>query len=202
MARVGDWVLERTCYSASTWLEHLLSPITLGVNVSPQQFNNGAIVEQIKRLAKQNWLDPTMLELELSHRNLLYLIDHYRASIFELKDLGVRLALDNLGVELIDADTLLRCPADTLKIDRSIVARVAHDPNAKILAEQICLLADKFNLRSVAVGVEEEEQRITLIEIGCTDAQGYLMAQPLELDEFQKYFTDHIHREKTLYVNR
>ena len=184
MARVGDWVIERACNEATTWFEHLLNPIVLAINVSPQQFDRNVINRQIERLTAERWLDPTMLELELTHDQLLYLVDHHRSSLYALRDMGVRFALDRLGADLIHAEKLLRCPADTLKMDRSLIAR-AGDPTADALISEICQLANRFNLRSVAVGVEQEYQLERLKSLGCSDVQGYLLSKPVPLAEFR-----------------
>ncbi len=187
MARVGDWVLERACCESATWLEHLITPILLGINVSPQQFVNGAIVNQIERLSRDQWLDPSILELELSHDNLLHLVDRHRAELFKLRDMGVRVAIDNLGTGVVDTNKLLRCPADTLKIDRALIHQIEDDGDARTLVEQICQVGERFRLRIVAVGVETEGQRAMLEHMGCTDAQGYLLSNPVPLKEFQKF---------------
>jgi EAL domain-containing protein (putative c-di-GMP-specific phosphodiesterase class I)/GGDEF domain-containing protein len=184
MARIGDWVLERACREASTWFEHLLDPLILAVNVSPQQFHNDAILNQIRRFSAERWLDPSMLELELSHENMLYLVDDYRDQLYTLRDLGVRFAMDNLGNSLIDANKLLRCPADTLKIDRSLIAALCKDKQAADLVKQICQLGARFNLRVVAVGVETDEQLTRLVDYGCSDVQGYLLSAPVPLEDF------------------
>ena len=191
MARVGDWVLERASSESTTWLEHLVSPIWMGVNISPQQFVNDALNKQINRLAKEQWLDPAILELEMSHANLLHVVDQHRTALFELRDMGVRIAIDNLGTSVVDANKLLRCPADTLKIDRSLIASIEQDSGARQLTEQICRVADRFTLRTVAVGVETDEQRSILQDMGCTDAQGFLFAEPIPLPQFRSYLTEH-----------
>ncbi len=195
MARVGDWVLERVGMETTTWFEPFIAPIVVGINTSVQQFNNGAILEQIRRLSANNWLDPSVLELELSHTALLQVIDEHRKVVFALKDLGVRFAIDNLGQDLVDAELLLRCPADTLKIDRSVVGKLANDDlTATMLAEQICQLAAKFKLRCVAVGVEQERQRRALEHMGCSEAQGFLFAEPVSLKEFRALLTNSLTR--------
>ncbi len=186
MARIGDWVLERACAEAATWLEHLIEPMILGINVSPQQFHNGALLERIARYRAERWFDPAMLELELPQESLLTLVDDYRAQLYRLRDWGVRFALDNLGRGLIDAAKLLRCPADTLKIDRTLVARMDEDPAAAELISQICRLGARFQLRVVAVGVERESQLATLAALGCTDVQGYLFSPPVSPERFRR----------------
>jgi EAL domain-containing protein (putative c-di-GMP-specific phosphodiesterase class I)/GGDEF domain-containing protein len=195
MARIGDWVLEHACRAASTWLEHLVTPVLLGINVSAQQFKNDTIKQQIRRLQRERWLDPSVLELELSHTNLLHLVDQHRTTLYELRDAGVRIAIDNVGAGIVDTDKLLRCPADTLKIDRSVISVLETDQDAQRLVAQIAELGQRFELRIVAVGVENEAQRAILEACGCTDAQGYLFAEPVPLEDFAAFLREHGERE-------
>lgn len=197
MARIGDWVIEKTCREASTWFENLLQPIILAINVSPQQFEKGVINQQIERLTSDRWLNPAMLELELSHEHLLYLVDNQRTNLYKLRDLGVRFAIDGLGSGLIEADKLLRCPADTLKLDRSLIARIDVDSAATALAAELCQLSQRFNLRTVGVGVETESQLKVLREIGCSEVQGYLLSMPAPLEGFQSYLARRFNASKT-----
>lgn len=185
MARIGDWVLDRACQQACTWFEHLVEPLVLGINVSPQQFHRAAIVERIGRYRAESWFDPAMLELELPQDAMLTLVDDYRPQLYKLRDWGVRFAMDNLGGSLIDAAKLLRCPADTLKIDRSLISRMEQDREASELTAHICQLGQRFELRVVAVGVEHQAQLDALAGFGCTDVQGYLLSPPVSLDQFR-----------------
>ena len=193
MARIGDWVLDRACKEASTWFEHLLEPLVLGINVSPQQFHKGTIVEQIGRYRTESWFDPAMLELELAQEAMLNLVDDHRAELYRLRDWGVRFALDKLGSSLIDAAKLLRCPADTLKLDRTLIGRMEEDRQARELVAQICQLGKRFELRVVAVGVERAAQLTTLERFGCTDVQGYLFSPPVSLARFREMLTRELH---------
>ncbi|MEM9622044.1 MAG: EAL domain-containing protein [Pseudomonadota bacterium] len=190
MARVGDWVLERAACEATTWLEHLLEPIHLGINVSPQQFHNDAILQQVTRLANDRWLDPGILELELSHENLLQVVQDHRATLYQLRDLGVRIAIDNLGTRVVDTNSLLRCPADTLKLDRSMIAGLTDNPDSQRLVTQICQMANKYSLRVVAVGVESNADKLLLQELGCSVMQGFLISAPVPLERFQNFLID------------
>jgi EAL domain-containing protein (putative c-di-GMP-specific phosphodiesterase class I)/GGDEF domain-containing protein len=193
MARIGDWVLDQACREAATWFEHLLEPLVLGINVSPQQFHNAAIVERISRYRAESWFDPAMLELELPQDAMLTLVDDYRAQLYRLRDWGVRFALDNLGSSLIDASKLLRCPADTLKIDRALICRMEEDREARELVAQICQLGQRFELRVVAVGVERPGQLTALEGFGCTDVQGYLFSPPVSLAQFRGMLEQELH---------
>ncbi len=182
--RVGDWVLEQAGRHASTWFEQRLTSFHLGVNVSAQQFFDGSLSRRIRALQEQKWLDPTMLELELSQAALASVLDNARDEVYILKDLGVRLCLDQLGGSLIDTSDLLRMPVDTLKIDRSVVGNIGTSPAATALADQVIKLANRYDLRLVAVGVETEMQRDSLQALGCQVAQGYFYSHPQSPAEF------------------
>jgi len=158
----------------------------LCVNVSPQQFVNQAITRQIDRLRSERWLDPAMLELELPQEAMLQLVDEHRDQLYRLRDWGVRFAIDNLGTELINFDRLLRCPADTLKIDRTLTAKVAEHPASRDLIREIAAIGERFQLRVVAVGVEAPAQMETLSALGEMDIQGYLLSPPVPISEFHQ----------------
>jgi EAL domain-containing protein (putative c-di-GMP-specific phosphodiesterase class I) len=127
-----------------------------------------------------------MLELELSLANMMLLVDEHRDQLYRLRDCGVRFAIDNLGTELINFDRLLRCPADTLKIDRQLVARVVDHPSSRDLVSEIIGIGDRFQLRVVAVGVETPEQLSTVRKLGDVDIQGYLLSPPVPISEFHQ----------------
>jgi EAL domain-containing protein (putative c-di-GMP-specific phosphodiesterase class I)/GGDEF domain-containing protein len=186
ITRIGDWVLEEASNAATNWLEHLIRPLLLCVNVSPQQFVNRAITRQIERLRGERWLDPAMLELELSQENMLLLVDEHREQLYALRDWGVRFAIDNVGTELIDFDRLLRCPADTLKIDRSLTSKVTTHPASRDLISEIVGIGERFQLRVVAVGVETQDQVEALNRLGDMDLQGFLLSPPVPIDEFHQ----------------
>ncbi|XOV82556.1 MAG: bifunctional diguanylate cyclase/phosphodiesterase [bacterium] len=197
MNRMGDWVLKQICQNLWQWRSAGAGRLLIGINVSPQQFNKGAIARLLETLLKEHDIDASQLELELSHENLLHVVDQHRRTLFHLRDLGIRVAIDNLGVGVVDAKKLLRCPADTLKIDRTLLAKVEHQDIVRTLVAQICQIADRFDLRCVAVGVESDAQRILLENLGCSDAQGFLFSEPVALPKFSGYLADQALTKKT-----
>ncbi len=190
ITRIGDWVLEKASAAASNWLEHLIHPLYLCVNISPHQFVNGAITRQIERLKRERWLDPAMLELELSLENMVFLVDEHRDQLYRLRDWGVRFAIDNLGTDLIDFDRLLRCPADTLKVDRRLVQRITSHAASRDLIREIANIGQRFQLRVVAVGVETPEQHQALRQAGEMDLQGFLLSPPVPMGEFHRLLSE------------
>ena len=185
MTRIGDWVLDAVATTSRTWLETRLDPIFISVNVSASQFKGDSLQQRILRLIRKDWLDATHLELELQAPALERLLHDDRQLVFALKDMGVRLALDNVGASPIDPARLLRLPVDTIKFDRRLVAGLTTDANAERLVDKLIQLAERYRLRTVAVGVEQEAQLDRLITLGCQEAQGYLLAEPLPVDAFE-----------------
>ena len=104
--------------------------------------------------------------------------------------MGVRIAIDNIGHGVVDTQKLLRCPADTLKIDRRLIAQMHSSAAALSLVEHICRLGTRFNLRVIAVGVETEEQRSQLEQLGCSEGQGFLFSPPVPMEQFQSYLQE------------
>ncbi|MBM4204872.1 MAG: DEAD/DEAH box helicase [Gammaproteobacteria bacterium] len=92
---------------------------------------------------------------------------------------------------------LLRCPADTLKLDRTLVARLGTDRSALELASELCNLGRRFNLRTVGVGVETEAQLNALLQAGCNEVQGYLLSMPVPLEDFQSFLRQRFLQSKT-----
>ena len=190
MVRIGDWVLREAVRTQRDW-PNTVRPLTLSVNTAPAQFQQDLLFEQIRRLHTELGLAPHRLELELNHKNLLYVIDHHRNTLYRLRDLGVRIAIDNLGAHLIEPDTLLRCPADTLKIDRQLIAHIEQTPAAAVVVEQLAELGRRFRLKTVAVGVESAAQLEQVKQRGCSHAQGFYLYPPLSAADFRAVLYQH-----------
>lgn len=184
IGRVGDWVLDTTGRQAATWFEQRMANFTVGVNVSAQQFVDSSLSQRIKLLQREAWLNPSMIELELTQAALATVLDGARDEVYRLKDLGVRICLDQLGAGLIDTDDLLRMPVDSLKIDRSVINKLGDSPAANAFADQVIRLCERFELRCIAVGVETTAQRDVLEALGCQIAQGYLYSRPETTSQF------------------
>jgi EAL domain-containing protein (putative c-di-GMP-specific phosphodiesterase class I) len=121
--------------------------------------------------------------LEITESMITYDDEATLARLRELKALGVRLAIDDFGTGYSSLSYLQRLPVDVLKIDKAFVDRVAWGGNDGALARTIIALGDTLALRTVAEGIEDEQQRAVLRKLGCEFGQGYLFAQPLTAAE-------------------
>ena len=175
---IGNWVLRRACRQAETWRASGQA-IKVSVNVSLAQFERSGFADTVLTILKEEGLPPELLQLEITESLAMNDPTYTAKTIGPLRDVGVSFALDDFGTGYSSLSILSSLPIDSLKIDRSFIARAAHDPNARIIVETILAMAKSLNHRTVAEGIEEPSQADFVSARGCTLVQGYLYSRPL-----------------------
>jgi EAL domain-containing protein (putative c-di-GMP-specific phosphodiesterase class I) len=137
------------------------------------------------------------LEIEITESALMSDPARAIATLEELQELGIQIAMDDFGTGYSSLGQLKRLPLHRLKIDKSFVQDVPKDPNEVVIVEAILGLARQLNRIVVAEGVETESQLAFLRERGCDEAQGYLIAKPIPAAEFRTFLkgTNFLRRE-------
>lgn len=186
---IGWWVFEQACHQARVWQTKYPTdpPLTVSVNLSTKQFFHTDLVQEITRILGESGLEPASLELELTESLMMQeaeSVDKLR----QLKDLGVKLAIDDFGMGYSSFAYLKRFPFDTLKIDRSFVAKLGRDPEATAIVRAIVTLAKTLHLGVVGEGIETKEQLNRLRALGCDLGQGFYFAKPLPSDAMDSLF--------------
>ena len=133
-----------------------------------------------------NRIHAHQVELEITERVLVNDENTTNDNIKALSELGIRLSVDDFGTGYSSLGYLQRYPLHTLKIDRSFVAGIQDNENAYRLVETIFILAQGLGMDIVAEGIETEEQRELLLQIGCKQAQGFLMSIPVAIEEIKQ----------------
>ena len=178
IAGIGEWVLREACrWGTFIGAEH---GVQVAVNLSSRQFNDPELIELVRRVLADSGLPPRLLMLEITETTAMHQTDVAASTLQKLKALGVSLAIDNFGTGYSSLASLRRFALDRLKIDRSFVAGLPADENAKALAGGIIGLARALGLQVVAVGVETAAQRDLLAALGCDLAQGTLTGKPVD----------------------
>jgi diguanylate cyclase (GGDEF)-like protein len=177
---IGQWVIETACSQKDILTRDLI----LSVNVSARQFRQTDFVGQVKSAIQRHAINPKLLKLELTESMLLENIDDIISSMNALNKIGVRFSLDDFGTGYSSLQYLKQLPLDQLKIDRSFVRDLVGDHSDKAIVRTIIAMARSLNLDVIAEGVETEEQRILLIDKGCTNFQGYLFGKPVPIEQF------------------
>lgn len=187
---IGRWVLRQACTDAANWYQRLGEKAPcINVNLSYRQLQNPDIIKELSEILFDTQLPPSRLTLELTES--IWADDATQAAntLNVMKDLGVQLAIDDFGTGYSSLSYLRQFPFDELKIDRRFIGTLtdtstgSNDPS---LVQAIIDLGRLFNLKTVAEGVENEEQVEILRTLGCELAQGYFFAVPSSAEQFEE----------------
>jgi EAL domain-containing protein (putative c-di-GMP-specific phosphodiesterase class I) len=177
---MGRWVLSEACEQAARWnSEHDGRPLCVSVNVSARQITEPGLPEAVSAALAASGLDPDCLLLEMTESLLIEPGGETLAALERIRRLGVRLSMDDFGTGWSSLSYLKRFPVEELKIDRAFVTDVAASAEDCELVSAIVAMAHALGFAVVAEGVETEEQLQTLLELGVTQAQGYLFSPPV-----------------------
>jgi EAL domain-containing protein (putative c-di-GMP-specific phosphodiesterase class I) len=188
---IGAWVLREACRQGAHWQrgESNGGPaVTVAVNLSAVQFRRGNLEQTVAEALADSGLKPERLELELTESILIAGTDSTLQTLHHLKELGVKLSIDDFGTGYSSLSYLKRFPLDKVKIDQSFVRNLATDPENRAIVRAIVQMADSFQLRTIAEGVEDQATLEELRGLGCAEAQGYYFARPLPPAELAIHF--------------
>ncbi|NTV10101.1 MAG: EAL domain-containing protein [Zoogloea sp.] len=176
---IGSWVLENACRQWTEWSTAGCAVPRVAVNVSVRQLRHPDFVEHLLDILEQTGCPPSALELELTEGTLSEDTERTFAVLSGLREHGIRIAIDDFGTGYSSLSYLSRYPVDVVKIDRSFIAGLEHDPGARSVVQAIILLAHGLQMITVAEGVETPGQDQHLAALGCDCVQGFLFAQPV-----------------------
>jgi diguanylate cyclase (GGDEF)-like protein/PAS domain S-box-containing protein len=175
---LGEWVLEEACGQAARWQAKGLPPVRVAVNVSALQFSQSDFPATIERVLKKHKLDPRWLELEITETLLMKNTLDAAAKLEKIRAKGVSIALDDFGTGYSSLAYLQWLPIDTLKIDRSFIRDIdLNSEGSDAVVRAIMSLGHGLKMKVVAEGVETDQQRQFLWNIGCNAMQGYLFGE-------------------------
>jgi diguanylate cyclase (GGDEF)-like protein len=183
---LGAWVLHAACQQAAAWAEsEEFADIGIAVNISPRHFRQPDFVRSTLETLRRTGANPRNIEIELTESTFISDVEETIAHMSELKARGIRFSVDDFGVGYSSLSYLQRLPLDKLKIDISFIRRILIDPSSSAIAQAIISLGRALRIDVIAEGVESEEQRNYLAQLGCHSYQGFLISQPLPILQFQ-----------------
>jgi EAL domain-containing protein (putative c-di-GMP-specific phosphodiesterase class I) len=165
------------------WQKHGLPPIRVAVNLSPRQFVDQDLLNEIRNALGESGMPPGLLELEITESMVMQDLARTVRLLQEIKNLGIMLSIDDFGTGYSSMAMVKELPIDALKIDRSFVREIDRDAEGKAIINAIIALGRALDLIVVAEGVETKEQEAFLREQKCDEEQGYLISIPLPADE-------------------
>jgi EAL domain-containing protein (putative c-di-GMP-specific phosphodiesterase class I) len=173
---IGRWILEQACSRAAAWN---VAGHTVGISVpvTPTQLNREGFATDVRRALQQSGIDPTLLTLQIDEHTVMQDVAAAAYRLAEIKQLGVRIAIDDFGSAYANHSDLQRLPLDFLKVDRGELAASDDEDYRSWLLEAILVLGRDLSLTVIAKGIENEEQMSTLHAMGCAMAQGPFMGE-------------------------
>ena len=177
---IGRWVLEHSLRQLEQWNEELVRdmPLRLFVNLSAPELADPSLFDAVADAVEQTRINPKQLAVDVSDAALIDVRGAAWHSVAALRELGVAIVLDRFGTPLSSLTHLERLPIDMVKLDRGCVARLPDDARDRGTVKVVAGVAEARGLTTIACGVETERQVEALAALGCTEAQGFLFAEP------------------------
>jgi diguanylate cyclase (GGDEF)-like protein len=176
---IGAWVLDEACRQAARWHAHG-HRIGVSVNVAARQLDTDELVGHVRGALADSGLEAAALTLEVTESTLMRDPEAAIGRLHALKDLGVRIAIDDFGSGYTSLAYLREFPADALKIDRSFVSEIAASDHSTTLIHTLVQLGHTLEIETLAEGIEDRAQLASLQREHCDQGQGFLFSRPLE----------------------
>jgi len=176
---IGRWVLNEACAQAMAWQRRGLLPLSMAVNLSPRQFVDEHLLQDVDEALAASGMSPVLLQLEVTESMMMRNVGRALKVLDAIQSRGIRLAIDDFGTGYSSMSLMKHFPIDTIKIDRSFVRDLPHDSEDQAIAQAIISMGKALGMTVVAEGVENVEQEAFLRAHGCDEMQGFLIAKPL-----------------------
>jgi diguanylate cyclase (GGDEF)-like protein len=172
-------VMHTACAQMRLWHDEGLGWISTAINISAYQFSKGDLAKEIVEVLAIHGVPPYALEIELTETLMMDNLESATQTINELKNIGVKISIDDFGTGHSSLGSLMRFPADYLKIDRSFIQNSHVEGQSTAIIRTIIALAKNYRMQVIAEGVETAAQHEMLRQLDCNMAQGYLYSKPI-----------------------
>lgn len=179
------YVLLQAIIQCRSWLDNGIE-VSIAVNISPYNLMDPELVDSLSAQLKFYDVPAALIEIELTESASMVNIEKTQEIFSQLKELGVKLSIDDFGTGMSSLAYIKQLDVDYIKIDRSFITDVATDTRDEAVITSLLVLCQKLNKSTIAEGVETIEQANKLMNLGCNLAQGYLYSKPLPVEEITK----------------
>ncbi|WP_375749731.1 putative bifunctional diguanylate cyclase/phosphodiesterase [Vibrio sp. HN007] len=182
---IDYWVLDASLKQLANWIEQYDFSGIIAINFSSWQLKNPDFVQQVEKLINKHQVPAKCIELEITETCFVPGESKNLNVLHDLRKLGIKLSLDDFGTGYTAFSQLVDYPVDTLKIDRMFINEISLDrPDSRPIVDIIVEVAKLYDLNVVAEGVETPHQLNYIKNLGCQQAQGYLLSKPISADKF------------------
>jgi diguanylate cyclase (GGDEF)-like protein len=181
---IGEWAFMTACCEGRALQDELGMDLTVSVNLSPRQFQQKNLVHVVENSLAKSDLPAERLQIEITENMLMSNSEDILDKLQKMRELGVRISIDDFGTGFCSFSYLLQYQVDRLKIDQSFVKKAGTDANAAAVVRTIIAMSHGLNIKVVAEGVETDEQLRFLLRRKCDEAQGNYIGRPVAPEEF------------------
>lgn len=183
---IGTWVIEESLKAYAEWRRKYHYPLIMSINISAIQYKQPDFIDKLLQILEKYQISPYEIELEITESILIDDFEEITERLAILRDIGIKISLDDFGTGFSSLSYLKGLPIDTLKIDKSFIDTVITDENTRIITESIIYMVKKLGFETIAEGVETEEQFRYLNEISCDIIQGFYLGRPMPAEHIEK----------------
>lgn len=183
---IGEWVLKEAVKQIGKWNNTYLLNLKMGINVSPKQLDNINFIKELVTVMNKSSVTPNWIDIEITE-GIAIRGEHRITEIADMfKDVGVSISIDDFGTGYSSLSYLKLFPFDRIKIAKSLIDTISKDNYDMQIVKAIIMLSKSIGIKTIAEGVESENQLDILSSLGCEEVQGYLLGKPMPASEFEE----------------
>lgn len=179
MVEIGKWALRTACAQNVAWQGEGLPRLGVAINLTARQFSDEHLLADLKAILAETGMDAKLLELEITESMLMRDAAGALRTLSGLRDMGVRIAIDDFGIAYSSLTSLRQFPLDSIKIDRSFIRDIVSVAEGREVAKAVIAMGRTLSLNIVAQGVETQEQAEFLRDNACVEFQGFYLGRPV-----------------------
>lgn len=195
---IGKWVFNQVCKTLRMWNDEGIEVVPVSVNLSRVELYQENLIKFLEETLKCYNVSPELVELEITETSTLNDMNFISDKVYQIKDIGIKVAMDDFGVGNSNISNLKDIPMDVLKIDKSILIDIETNIKSKVVVESIINISNHLDLEVVCEGVESMEQVQILKNIGCKIIQGYVFSRPLDKGKYKSLLKNQA--KKSIYI--
>ncbi|MFH5835156.1 EAL domain-containing protein [Proteiniclasticum sp. C24MP] len=186
MEEIDTWVFIEACRQNMLWQQKGYRKISMSINITPISMMQSDMGRDLAEVFKENGWDPEYIEAEITENTMVFSLDQIQSRLSSLRDIGIRISLDDFGTAYSSLSRLHELPIDKVKIDRQFILNLHHEDRGKNLYDGILDLARSLDLVVIIEGVETRDQADYVREKGCDEIQGFYYYKPMPPEQMEK----------------
>ena len=188
IVEIGDWVMNQAIYQITKWNRSYHENMIMGINISPRQFDSINFTNKLRKFIEDHDSKAEWIDIEITENSTIKSEVTMEEMFMDLANIGVSISIDDFGTGYSSLSAIKRYDIDRLKIAKPLIDGIATNYHDEQIIKAIIIMAQTMGLKTIAEGVELNEQLDKLIELGCDEIQGYIYCRPIPALEFEKQY--------------